>query len=65
MLRQQVFLQRMIKLFNLSAVKFDTDFNVVAEFDNYILPTGVWHMSEGAFNVHGISEEFLKENGRP
>jgi DNA polymerase-3 subunit epsilon len=53
------------KVIQLSAVKFDTDFNVVAEFDNYILPTGVWHMSEGAFNVHGISEEFLKENGRP
>lgn len=52
------------KVIQLSAVKFDTDFNIIDTFDHYILPTGVWHMSEGAFNVHGISEQFLRENGK-
>lgn len=52
------------KVIQLSAVKFDTNFNIIDTFDNYIRPTGVWHMSEGAFNVHGISEKFLIENGR-
>ena len=53
------------KVIQLSAVKFDNDFNIIDTFDTYISPIGVWHMSDGAFKVHGISEEFLRENGRP
>ena len=52
------------KVIQLSAVKFDKKFNIIDTFDTYILPTGVWHMSDGAFAVHGISEEFLKEHGK-
>jgi DNA polymerase III epsilon subunit-like protein len=53
------------KVIQLSAVKFDLNFNIIAEFDTYIMPIGVWHMSEGAFKVHGISESFLREHGKP
>ena len=52
------------KIIQLSAVKFDKDFNIIDTFDHYILPTGEWHMSAGAFNVHGISEQFIMENGK-
>ena len=52
------------KVIQLSAVKFDQHFNIIDTFDVYINPIGVWHMSDGAFQVHGISEEFLRENGK-
>lgn len=52
------------KVIQLSAVKFDENFNVIATFDEYVRPIGEWHMQEAAERVHGISEKFLIENGR-
>jgi DNA polymerase-3 subunit epsilon len=49
----------------LSAVKFDRNFNILGKFDEYIRPIGNWYMSDGAEEIHGISTRFLMENGRP
>lgn len=49
----------------LSAVKFNRNFEIIDKFDNYINPTGAWHMSDGAEMVHGLSTEFILSNGRP
>lgn len=52
------------KVIQLSAVKFNEDFEIIAQFDEYIRPIGEWHMSEGAEEVHGISTKFVMENGK-
>lgn len=49
----------------LSAVKFNRNFDVLGQFNEYIRPIGAWHMSDGAEAVHGLSEQFIMKNGRP
>ena len=49
----------------LSGVKFDKDFNILGEFNEYVLPPHRdWEIAEGAFEKHGLTKEFIKENGR-
>ena len=49
----------------LSAVKFDNDFNIISEMNEYVLPSNNdWEIAEGAFEKHGLTKEFIKENGR-
>lgn len=52
------------KVVQLSAVKFNENFEIIEQFDEYIRPIGEWFMSEGAESVHGISTKFLLENGK-
>jgi DNA polymerase-3 subunit epsilon len=52
------------KVIQLSAVKFNEDFEIIGQFDEYIRPIGEWFMSEGAEEVHGISTKFIMENGK-
>ena len=52
------------KVIQLSAVKFNENFEIIDQFDEYIRPIGEWFMSEGAEEVHGISTKFLLENGK-
>lgn len=48
----------------LAAVKFDTDFNEVDVFNHYIIPHAKnWNISEEAFGKHGLTKEFIVENG--
>lgn len=49
----------------LSGVKFDKDFNILGEFNEYVIPPHRdWEIAEGAFEKHGLTKEFIKENGR-
>lgn len=49
----------------LSAVKFDIDFNIIAEMNKYVLPLKEFTIADGAFEKHGISKEYLVANGLP
>jgi DNA polymerase-3 subunit epsilon len=52
------------RIVQLSVANFDSETGeVLATFDKYILPSGVWHMTPGAEVVHNLSEEFIKEKG--
>lgn len=50
-----------------AAVMLDDDFNVTESYRQYVLPVG-WEYDEmpaEAFAVHGLSMDFLRENGTP
>lgn len=51
----------------ISAVKFDSEtFEKVDEFDTYVIPpVQSWEIAEGAFSKHGLTKEFIYENGIP
>lgn len=52
-------------IIQLSGVKFDREtYEVLGTFNQYIIPRGEWHISADATKVHGITEEFIKTNGR-
>ncbi len=54
-------------------VLLDANFNVEAEYSQYILPTGwqnadgtpMLEMPEEAYNIHGITMDFLRAEGEP
>lgn len=49
----------------LAGVKFNSeDFEIIEEFNAYVLPNVDFEISEGAFEKHQISKEFLERNGR-
>ena len=51
-------------IIQLSAVKFDTDFNELDVFNHYIVPYAKnWSISEEAFGKHGLTKDFIAENG--
>lgn len=53
-------------IIQLSGVKFDREtYEVLGKFNSYIIPRGDWHISADATEVHGLTEEFIKANGRP
>ena len=54
-------------------VEVDADFNVLSTYQQYVIPN-LWldadgnlmsKMPEEAFNVHGLSMDFLRANGKP
>ena len=50
----------------LSGVKFNREtFEVLGKFNAYIIPRGEWHIHPDATEVHGLTEDFIKANGRP
>lgn len=52
-------------ILQLSAVKVKkSDFNIVAEFNEYIKPAGQYTISPAASEVNGLTEEFIQKNGK-
>lgn len=52
-------------IIQLSGVKFDREtFEVIGKFNEYIIPRGEWHIHPDATEVHGLTEDFIKVNGR-
>lgn len=49
----------------LAAVKIDRNFKILDKFKSYIIPSGQWTMTPGAEVVHGLTREFIEENGKP
>lgn len=50
----------------LSAIKFERDtYNIVQEFNHYIKPCRAYEIKPGAFEAHGLTKEFIEENGEP
>ena len=47
----------------LSGVKFDKDFNILGEFNEYICPKSDFEIADGAFEKHGITKDFLLSVG--
>lgn len=53
-------------IIQLSAIKFEKDtFEEVKSLDYYIRPSCEYTISPGAFNAHGLTKEFIEENGIP
>lgn len=50
-------------IIQLSAIKFDENFNTIATIDHLIKPICDFEIAEGAFEKHGISKEMIAENG--
>lgn len=49
-----------------AAVFTDDDFNIMDTYQSYIQPVGWDHdMPQQAFDVHGLSMDFLREHGKP
>ena len=50
----------------LSAVKFVKEtFEKIKEFNHYIKPCRAYDIKPGAFEAHGLTKEFIEENGVP
>ena len=51
-------------IIQLALLKFDkVTYEEVARYSWYIIPQHKWSISKGAQDAHGLSEEFIKENG--
>lgn len=48
----------------LSAVKFDSEFNIIGEMNEYVCPKSDFEIAEGAFEKHGIAKDFLLSVGK-
>ena len=52
-------------IIQLAAVKFDTDFNIIGEISEYILPINHnWEITDEAFGKHGITRDIILEQGK-
>lgn len=52
-------------IIQIAAVKFDKDFNKIDSYSCYVKPTNDFEIAQGAFEKHGISKEYVLENGIP
>jgi DNA polymerase-3 subunit epsilon len=53
-------------IIQLSAVKFNPEtFETIDERDWYVKPIHKYIITEGAFEAHGLTKEFIEVNGRP
>lgn len=53
-------------IIQLSALKFNPEtFEILGERDWYVKPIHKYEISEGAFEAHGLTKEFIEEHGRP
>lgn len=50
-------------IIQLSAIKFDENFNTIDTIDHLIKPIHNYEIAEGAFEKHGISKEMIDANG--
>lgn len=51
------------RILQLSALKVDENFNEIGRWNHYIRPMGEYSISEHAAEVHGLTKEFIEENG--
>ena len=51
------------RILQISALKVDDEFNEVGRWNHYIKPSGEYNISERAAEVHGLTKEFIEENG--
>lgn len=53
-------------IIQLSALKFNPEtFETIEEKNWYVKPIHKYEISDGAFDAHGLTKEFIEENGRP
>ena len=52
-------------IIQLAAVKFDKDFNRLDSYCCYVKPMEDFEISPGAFEKHGLTKEFILDNGMP
>lgn len=53
-------------IIQLSAIKFNPEtFETIEERDWYVKPLHKYEISEGAFEAHGLTKEFIESNGIP
>ena len=52
-------------IIQLAAVKFDKDFNRLDSYCCYVKPMEDFEIAPGAFEKHGLTKEFILENGIP
>ena len=52
-------------IIQLAAVKFDSDFRELDTYCVYVKPENDFTIAEGAFEKHGLTKEFILENGYP
>ena len=50
-------------IIQLAAVKFDSEFRELDTYCVYVKPEGDFEIAEGAFEKHGLTKEFIIENG--
>ena len=51
------------RIIQLSAIKFNKNFNIVDRWNHYIKPSGTFTINEHAKEVHGIDEKTLDNLG--
>ena len=52
-------------IIQLAAVKFDKDFNRLDSYCCYVKPMEDFEIAPGAFEKHGLTKEFILDNGMP
>ena len=53
-------------IIQLSAIRFKKDtFEQVKTFNHYIKPIRAYEIKPGAFESHGLTKDFIEENGVP
>ena len=52
-------------IIQLAAVKFDEDFNRLDSYCCYVKPMEDFEIAPGAFEKHGLTKEFILDNGMP
>ena len=52
-------------IIQLAAVKFDSEFKEIDTYCVYVKPAGDFEIATGAFEKHGLTKEFILENGTP
>ena len=52
-------------IIQLAAVKFDKDYNRLDSYCCYVKPMEDFEISPGAFEKHGLTKEFILDNGMP
>lgn len=50
-------------IIQIAAVKFDTDFNIIDKMKHLVKPIKEFEIAPGALEKHGITKEFILENG--
>ena len=53
------------RIIQIGGVKFSNKWKKIAVFKKYILPKEPWEMSSEAQEKHGLTKEFIQENGVP
>lgn len=52
-------------IIQIAAVKFDSNFNTIDSYYTHVKPMHDFEIAEGALQKHGMTKEFILENGKP